>query len=146
MNIRRYFAVLFTLCLMAVGASAFAQSKTTSGSTKHKVVIQVSDADPKKWQLALNNAQNIQDDLGKNQVEIEIVAYGPGLGMLKLDSAVAGGVAEAIGNGVEVAACENTMRHQKIPKGDIISKVSFVKAGVVELMNKQEMGYSYIRP
>ena len=146
MNIRRYFAVLFTVCLMATGANAFAQSKPAGSSAKHKVVFQVSDADPKKWQLALNNAQNIQEDLGKNQVEIEIVAYGPGLAMLKLDSAVSGGVAEAIGNGVEVAACENTMRHQKIGKEEILSKVSFVKARVVELMNKQEMGYSYIRP
>ena len=146
MNIRRYLAVLFTLCLVTGGVNAFAQSKTTSGATKHKVVIQVSDADPRKWQLALNNAHNIQEDLGKNQVEIEIVTYGPGLGMLKLDSAIAGGVVEAIGSGVEVVACENTMTNQKIPKEDIISKVGFVKAGVVELMHKQEMGYSYIRP
>lgn len=33
--------------------------------TKQKLVIQVSDADPKKWTLALNNAANVQEDLGK---------------------------------------------------------------------------------
>lgn len=146
MNIRRYLAVLSTLFLLTTAAHAATQSKPTSGVTKHRVVIQVSDSDPKKWQLALNNARNIQDDLGKDHVEIEIVAYGPGLGMLKLDSAVGGGVIEAIGNGVEVIACENTMTAQKVPRQDIISKVGFVKAGVVELMKKQEMGYSYIRP
>ncbi len=49
-----------------------------------RVVIQVSDADQGKWNLALNNAKNIQTDLGAANVDIEIVAYGPGIGMLKL--------------------------------------------------------------
>lgn len=48
---------------------------------KHRVVLQVSDSDPAKWNLALNNARNIQQDLGRQNVEVEIVAYGPGLGM-----------------------------------------------------------------
>ena len=56
---------------------------------KEKVVFQVSDADPKKWNLALNNAKNVQDEIGKDKVDIEIVVYGPGIGMLKLDSEVA---------------------------------------------------------
>jgi len=47
-------------------------------------VIQVSDGDQSKWNLALNNARNIQTDLGVANVDIEIVAYGPGIGMLKL--------------------------------------------------------------
>ena len=54
------------------------------------VVIQVSDNDPAKWNLALNNAANIQQALGKDNIEIEIVAYGPGLNMLKAESKVAG--------------------------------------------------------
>ena len=47
-------------------------------AAKHRVVFQVSDNDPAKWNLALNNARNVQADLGKDEVEIEIVAYGPG--------------------------------------------------------------------
>ena len=54
-----------------------------------KVVMQVSDADPAKWNLALNNAKNVQADLGAANVDIEIVAYGPGIGMLKAESVVA---------------------------------------------------------
>ena len=45
---------------------------------RNRVVIQVSDADPAKWNLALNNARNMQTDLGAANVDIEIVAYGPG--------------------------------------------------------------------
>ena len=52
--------------------------------------MQVSDGDAAKWNLALNNANNLQADLGAANVDIEIVAYGPGIGMLKSDSAVGG--------------------------------------------------------
>ena len=47
---------------------------------RHKIVIQASDNDQAKWELALNNAKNLQDDVGATHVDIEIVAYGPGIG------------------------------------------------------------------
>ena len=79
--------------------------------------MQVSDADPAKWNLALNNARNIQTDLGAANVDIEVVAYGPGIGMLKADSVVGNRIDEALGAGVKVVACENTMRGQKLTQG-----------------------------
>jgi intracellular sulfur oxidation DsrE/DsrF family protein len=111
-----------------------------------RVVIQVSDADPGKWNLALNNAKNIQTDLGAANVDVEIVTYGPGIDMLKLDSAVGGRVGEATKAGVKVIACENTMRGQKLTKADMLNGIGYVPAGVVELMSKQQQGWAYIRP
>src|SRR5882724_6449804 len=115
-------------------------------SVRNKVVFQVSDADPQKWNLALNNAKNLQDDIGGDLVELEIVAYGPGIGMLKGDSPVGARVAEALKNGVKVVACENTMRAQKLVYADMLPKIGYVPAGVVELMKKQQEDYAYIRP
>jgi intracellular sulfur oxidation DsrE/DsrF family protein len=108
--------------------------------------MQVSDADPGKWNLALNNARNLQADLGAANVEIEIVAYGPGIGMLKADSTVGNRIGEALGSGVKVAACENTMRGQKLAKADMLSGISYVGAGVVEIMQRQQQGWAYLRP
>ena len=62
--------------------AASAKSDHASATVRQKVVIQISDNDPKKWALALNNAENVQEDIGKSKVDIEIVAYGPGLPML----------------------------------------------------------------
>src|ERR1700704_4344942 len=84
----------------------FAQQKTRD---KYRVVFQVSDNDPARWNLALGNARNVQEDLGKENVQIEIVAYGPGLAMLKAESPVAGGLAGAMDSSVGLIACENTM-------------------------------------
>ncbi|MDP1682185.1 MAG: DsrE family protein [Burkholderiales bacterium] len=137
------------MVLSAVAASALFMTGCAQQPTKEakqKVIFQVSDADPKKWNLALNNAKNVQTDLGKENVEIEIVAYGPGIGMLKLDSEVGNRITEAAGSGVKVVACENTMKGQKLTKDDMLANIGYVKAGVVELMQKQQQGYAYIRP
>ena len=141
---RRAFAALLAgAALLPLAAQA--QHKTAS-SAPYKVVIQVSDADPAKWNLALNNAHNIQHDLGNGNVEIEIVAYGPGLAMLKADSKVADRLAQALDNSINLLACENTMHNMKVGKSDMYSGISYVDAGVVHIMKRQREGWSYIRP
>ena len=117
-----------------------------NGNKKYRIVIQVSDNDPAKWNLALNNARNLQDDVGAAHVDIEIVAYGPGIGMLKLDSTAATRINEAIKANVKVIACENTLRAQKLTRDDMLPALSYVPAGVTEIMTKQSQGWAYLRP
>ncbi len=127
------------------GTAAHAADAARQGD-RAKVVFQVSDADPMKWNLALNNARNVQADLGKDKVDVEIVAYGPGIGMLKGDSKVEPRITAALTDGVTVVACENTMRAQKLGKADMVPGIDYVPAGVVALMQRQQQGWSYIRP
>ena len=134
------------LLAAAVAATAIAPAHAQSSPARARVVLQMSDADPAKWNLALNNAKNIQTDLGAANVDVELVAYGPGIGMLKADSLVANRIDEALGAGVKVVACENTMRGQKLTQADLLGKIGYVPAGVVELMQKQQQGWAYIRP
>lgn len=115
-------------------------------AAKEKLVIQVSDADAGKWNLALNNAKNVQQAYGADKVDIEIVTYGPGIGMLKLDSAIANRIDESKKAGVAIVACQNTMKNMKLTNDDMLPNTSYVASGVVELMKKQNEGYAYIRP
>ncbi|HEX7383119.1 MAG TPA: DsrE family protein [Burkholderiaceae bacterium] len=112
----------------------------------YRVVIQVSDNDPAKWNLALNNARNIVADLGAGNAEIEIVAFGPGIHMLKAESSVAPRIEEALKGHTKVMACENTMRGQKLVPADMIPAVGYVPSGVVELVKRQKEGWAYLRP
>ena len=134
------------LLALAAALAFVAPAQAQQAPARARVVMQVSDNDPGKWNLALNNARNLQADLGAANVDVEIVAYGPGIGMLKADSVVANRISEALGAGVAVVACENTMRGQKLAKEDMLPKVGYVSAGVVELMQKQQLGWAYIRP
>ena len=140
----RAVAVLAAVGILCVTVSP-AQAQPAAAQ-RAKVVIQVSDSDQSKWNLALNNAKNIQTDLGAANVDIEIVTYGPGIDMLKLDSPVGGRIGEATTAGVKVIACENTMRGQKLTRADMLNGISYVPAGVVELMSRQQQGWAYIRP
>jgi hypothetical protein len=111
-----------------------------------RVVLQVSDNDPAKWNLTFNVVNNVLKDLGDQKPEIEVVAYGPGIGMLKDDAPMANRVSEAVKAGVKVVACENTMRAAKLSKADMNPSVGYAPSGVVEIMTLQSQGWSYIRP
>ena len=137
-------AAIAAVLALVLGAAPAVQAQ--GAEPPNKVVMQVSDNDPARWNLALNNARNLQADLGKSNVEIEIVAYGPGIAMLKAESVVGNRIDEALAAGVKVAACENTMRGQKLTRPDMHSGIAYVPAGVVEIMQRQQKGWAYLRP
>ena len=93
-----------------------------------------------------NNAKNVQDDDGAANVDIAIVACGPDIGMLNVDSPTASRVADRMKANVRAVACKNTMRAQKISKDDMLPAISYVPAGVTEIMKKQGEGWAYLRP
>jgi intracellular sulfur oxidation DsrE/DsrF family protein len=143
-TLKRIFAAVAALAAMMVFVEPLQAADTAGG--RYRVVFQISDNDPAKWNLALNNVRNIQQDLGRENVDIEVVAYGPGLNMLKLDSAVAARVGEALGSGAGILACENTMTNTKTSRSDMLPNIGYVKAGVTALMMRQREGWAYIRP
>lgn len=140
------FALTLMLAAVLAAPPVPARAQTVDASRPHKVVFQVSENDAKTWNLALNNAKNVQQALGAGQTAIEIVVYGPGIGMLKIDSPVAQRIAEATGQGVAVVACENTMTAQKLGKADMLAGIGYAPSGVVELMTRQKEGFAYVRP
>lgn len=140
--IRRFAQFLSAVAVVLLAAGC---SMTSPLASKDQVVFQVSSNDAKTWNLALNNAKNVQSAKG-TAAEVEIVVYGPGIGMLKADAVVANRVSEAVKSGVKVVACQNTMRGQKLTPADMNADIGYVPAGVIELMAKQQAGWSYIRP
>jgi len=137
-------SLLGLLTLGAAAAPALAQQKKPAA--KNRVIFQVSDNDPARWNLALNNARNVQADLGAQNVQIEIVAYGPGINMLKAESPVADGLAAALDTNVGLIACENTMQNNKVTRDEMYGGISYVQAGVTHIMKRQREGWAYIRP
>lgn len=134
---------LLALLLASFGAQAAAQQAET---TRDQVVIQVSDNVPAKWLLALNNARNLQEAVGKDKVDVEIVVYGPGIDMLRMESEIGNKVDKAISEGVKIVACQNTMKAQKLMQSDMLPSVGYVPAGVVEIIRKEKQGWAYLRP
>lgn len=121
-------------------------SGAVSAAGKQGIVMQVNDDDPATWNQALNNAMNVQQELGKDNVQVEIVAYGPGLKMLRLDSVVNNRLSEARKSGILLSACGTTMRKENVTKKDLHPGASVVNAGVVQIMKRQREGWAYVKP
>ncbi len=120
----------------------------------HRVVIHVDDKDPKRMNLALNNASNIDayyTEKGE-EVVIEIVTYGPGLHMLRADTSPVKKRIKSFGenfDNISFRACGNTKRIMSKKAGKeipLLPQAKMVPSGVVHLMERQEQGWSYVRP
>jgi intracellular sulfur oxidation DsrE/DsrF family protein len=148
----RGFLFLATLALMSMApaSTAFAEGKT------HHIAIQVDQNDPAVMNQALNNANNVIDYYrDKNEdVDVDIVAYGPGLHMLRADTSPVQDrikhLKEMVFPGkIQFSACNITKKGMEKAEGHAISVVpdaTVVPSGVVHLMELQEQGWSYVRP
>ena len=124
-------------------------SSTYAGEPAHKVVIQISSSDSKTQDVALNNAANLLEQYGEGNVVIEIVCYGPGLGLFTDKSTQPRKVRILVKHNITLSACSNTIAAIKLKTGKepvLMDGVRKVPAGVARVVELQEQGYSYIRP
>jgi intracellular sulfur oxidation DsrE/DsrF family protein len=148
-SILRSLVVAVSLAILATPASA-------ADTKPHRVAIQVDQNDPAVMNMALNNAKNVLEHYAAKgeAAEVEIVAYGPGLHMLREDtSPVKDRIREmsevTFRSKIAFSACNNTKQGMEKREGHaipIIAQATVVPAGVVRLMELQEQGWSYVRP
>jgi len=140
---------------LAVAVPAKAQHSTSAQSkmTKpHHVVIQVDQDDPAVMNLALNNADNMKKfyESKGEAVEIEFVAFGGGLKMMRSDtSPVKERLTEMSRQGVTFSGCGNTLSNQSRQEEKSLSllpETHLVPTGVVRITELQEQGWTYLRP
>ena len=148
---------LHRLATVAFMSLALASAGSAADEKKpHRVAIQVDQNDPQVMNLALNNATNVIEYYrGKHEdVDVDIVTYGPGLHMLRADtSPVQDRIKRlkelAFPGKIQFSACNNTKQGMEKTEGRAISVVpdaTIVPSGVVRLMELQEQGWSYVRP
>jgi len=121
---------------------------------EHHIVFQLTDNDPARMTMVLDNIANVSrfySDKG-DQVEFEVVAYGPGLHMLRADTSPVKDRVKSIRLSipdVTFTACGNTVESMEKAEGrkiELLPQVAVVPAGVARLTELQEQGWSYIRP
>jgi hypothetical protein len=142
---RRIFVASGAAALLAIALPAAAQAQLQTTTPRNRALFQVTDSDPARWNMILNNMTNLKDGVGSEGAEIELVAYGPGIAMLKADSPVKQRIADALKDGVKVNACQHTMHGMKLTPADMLPEIGYVPSGVVEVMRKQQQGWAYIR-
>lgn len=145
--IAAWFAVL--LVTVCAGSNVVAAESSSKPFAEKHVVLQISDEDPFKQTLVLNVASNLIKHYGPDKVDIEIVAFGPGLRLLFADNANRGRIGDLSQQGVRFAACENTIANMSRILGEepaLNDKAVRVSAGVVRILDLEAEGYTLIRP
>lgn len=146
---------LLAIALVVTGlvAAGVAQPAMADGKV-HQLAIHVDENDPVKMNIVLNNAGNLIKyyKAKGEEVQVEIVAHGPGLHMLREDTSPVktriAAMALEFGN-MEFSACGNTMKGMAKKEGkpiQLIGEAHEVPAGVVRLIELQEQGWSYVKP
>lgn len=141
--------------LLTATAVSYESSKNKSLTSENKpfteerIVLQISDPNPFKQTLVLNVASNLLKYYGQDKVDIEIVAFGPGLRLLFKDNSNKDRISSLASAGVRFAACNNTLKGMTIKLGhkpELQSIAIPVAAGVVRIIELQNQGYRAVKP
>jgi intracellular sulfur oxidation DsrE/DsrF family protein len=147
--------MLRRLVTAAALSIALATSALAADGKTHRIAIQVDQNDPAIMNMVLNNATNVIEHYrGKGEdVDVEIVAYGPGMHMLRADTSPVQDrlkhLKEMVAGKIQFSACNNTKQGMEKAEGHaipIVPEATVVPSGVVRLMELQEQGWSYVRP
>jgi intracellular sulfur oxidation DsrE/DsrF family protein len=142
--------ILLILAMMLTtlfSETEFAEPKPSIMNLR-QIVIPMSSGDTKEMNRVISAVNNMMKFYGPEKVEFVIVAYGQGLkSLLKNgDKDTRIRIEALMTYPVEFVACGNTMRTLKITKKDLLDDIEFATAGLVEIVERQLQGYTYIYP
>lgn len=104
-----------------------------------------------RWNMALGNIQNMIRYMEDQTIsyQIELVANGPAVCELQDSVSEKLGLKESLcflSPKIRICACRNALMGNHITPGRLLPFVDIVPAGVVEIAQRQEDGFSYIKP
>lgn len=150
MKTRRFVGLtssLVLICTFFLSGPTLAQEEKPFA--EQKFVLQISDMDPSKQTLVLNVAGNILKAYGQDQVDVEIVAFGPGLRLLFEDNSNSERIDGLVSSGVRFFACQNTINNMSQTLGEPIkinSHAASGKGGIVRIKELTDQGYLLVKP
>ena len=146
------------LCMLAAALSLAALAPSTRAQqvplqdkpfAEHKIVLQLSDNDPRKQALVVSVANNLMKFYDPDKVAVEIVAFGPGIELLRPDNPNRKAVESLVAQGARIDICLNTVDTLERDTGkrpDYISAATPVQVGVAQILFLTENGYTLVRP
>jgi intracellular sulfur oxidation DsrE/DsrF family protein len=144
-------AVIAALLIATAGSPARAQQAPLQDKpfAEHKIVLQLSDNDPRKQGMVISVANNLMKFYDPDKVAVEIVAFGPGIDLLKPDNPIRKQVESLVAQGARVDICLNTvdtLERETGKRPEFIAAATPVQVGVAQILFLTENGYTLVRP
>ena len=148
MNRRVFLATLAAIPLASAGVreTPLAEPRP-SIETPRRIVVSLSEGDAARANAIFSNLVNVQAFYGQDQVEIIVVAYGPGVRhLLHGESQVAERVASLQAYDIAFVACGATLDTLGVAPEGVLESVQVVQNGLPEIIERQLMGWVHLRP
>jgi len=118
--------------------------KSAEVKPEHQIIFQLTSGDTTAHKQLMKQFTNILNV--SPTTKIEVVCHGAGLDMLVTGKTIVEDKINAlVDKGVKFNACEFSIKERKVDRASIISKAGYVPAGIIEIVTKQEQGWSYIK-
>ena len=141
--LKKYTGIGFLIALFFISLQGVAQKSTEV--KMHNIVVQLNTADTASWSSVIGNIKNIQKVWATN-LNIEVVVHGKAIDFLVKDKTYyATDIQLLASQGIKFNACQNTMRKHNITSDMLVKEASTVPSGVVEVVMRQEEGWSYLK-
>lgn len=141
---------LLTLFVLLFVAAPVAAQNDDKPFAEAFIVLQVSDSDPEVQARVVNVANNLVKHYGgPDMVDIEVVAFGPGLSLLFPGNAQEERIRSLLASDVRFTGCLNTLSSIERATGkrpDVIAEAGMVQTGVAHVVERATQGYVVIRP
>lgn len=132
------------IALVMLSMSVYSQTKADIQKPEHKIIFQLTSGDTTAHKQLIKQFNNILSV--SPTTKIEVVCHGAGIDMLVSGKTIVEDKIKTLAEkGVVFNACEFSIKERKVDRSKIISVSGFVPAGIVEIVNKQEQGWSYIK-
>jgi intracellular sulfur oxidation DsrE/DsrF family protein len=136
--------VSVVIALVMLSMSVYSQTKADNQKPEHKIIFQLTSGDTTAHKQLMKQFSNILSV--SPTTKIEVVCHGAGLDMLVSGKTIVEDKIKVLAErGVAFNACEFSIKERKVDRSKIISISGFVPAGIVEIVSKQEQGWSYIK-
>ena len=136
--------VLSVISVFFMGNIAAQTTPSVPNLKKYKIVIQLTNGDTAVHRATVKQIFNALAAAPNSK--IEVVCHNNGISFLQTAKTFQGDkIKELKGKGVVFVACENTLRERKIDKTEIVPEAGFVPAGIIEVVDKQTKGWSYLK-
>jgi hypothetical protein len=114
------------------------------------ILLQLSDDDPGKQDAILNVANNlIKHYESPDLVDIEIVAFGPGIHLLVAGNTRETRISSLVESGVRFVGCMNTVDSLELATGkrpELNENTIRVQTGVAHVVKRVREGYVLVKP
>ena len=116
---------------------------------EHRIVLQLSDNDPRKQGLVISVANNLMKFYDPDKIAVEIVTFGPGIDLLRPENPNRKAVESLVAQGARVDLCLNTVdtiEREAGKRPEFIAAATPVQVGVAQILFLTENGYTLVRP